>query len=688
MPLKKIFTHQLIKLFRIILPITVIILATIPAWNYWARLKQKSPIFQGAGKLPKELSLRTENFNFSKTQGDRTVFTVHAKTNLGFSDDKNMLQDVDVIIYGDNPSDPPRTLKSKDCNYDHKTDDITCNGGVELKLDEQTTARSEQVVYSHADRQVSSNVEAQIERPGTMTGRADSFQYWMNTGLLKLTGRVVVKQTDGIELRAGTAFFQQKENWASASDNVIVKSKNGWVQGAQARSSLTPETYQPQTVIVSGDVRSEASTTDGAKWKLQSASMITQFSGTGIAKNVLAQTGVQVEKFAQDGNLDLSGEEVEAHMTDAGLVDVVEARGHASMKFGDDRLLTSNKIVTNTTGGMVTEGDSNLQVGDARLTGRAFDIQNGDLITLRTPNRATLIWNARETTGDKTEATFDNRTNQLVSMIQTGHFGFKETDRHGQSEKARFEDGGDVVFLEGGATVFDGKTQVQAQAIQVNDKTKTQVANGNVVTVSTASGEKVLVKAESAQQTADAATYTGHVRLYRSGGTIEADRVEGPVGQKVFRATAIGHVFSSMNNIRAWAERLDYDDESRIAHYTGNVTAQKQDIKISGADMVVKLKDDQPRSPGGGSVASVSEVTAKTNVVVRRARGTGTGDQAVYNAEADRIVLTGPAAQATDGEGTTTRGPRITLNVSGDKMSVVEGAGDRRAVTTHKVPRP
>jgi lipopolysaccharide transport protein LptA len=207
--------------------------------------------------------------------------------------------------------------------------------------------------------------------------------------------------------------------------------------------------------------------------------------------------------------------------------------------------------------------------------------------------------------------------------------------------------------------------------------------------VSTESGERVLVTAERVIATEDRAMYSGNprekVHLYRGAGFIEAEKLEGPIGSKVFRATATGHVFSTLNNIRAWADRLEYDDGIHIAHYIGSVTALKQDMKITAADMVVKLNADGPPASGDFTESSVQEITATGKVLVTRANSRGTGDQAVYDADTQQVVLTGGHPEVTDGQGTTTRGPRITVNVSGDRMTVVEGSGSERAVTTHRV---
>ena len=246
-----------------------------------------------------------------------------------------------------------------------------------------------------------------------------------------------------------------------------------------------------------------------------------------------------------------------------------------------------------------------------------------------------------------------------------------------------------LLTLEGAAKVIDPKMQVEANTIQINDRTKTKTASKNVKTVSTESGERVLVTADGVTATEDTAIYTGNprerVHLYRGAGFIEAERVEGPIGSKAFRATATGHVFSTMNNLRAWADRLEYDDGTHIAHYIGSVTALKQDMKITSADMIVKLNDDAPRAPSEFTESSVQEITARGKVLITRSTSRGTGDQAVYDADSQQIVLTGSHPEVSDGQGTTTQGPRITVNVSGDKMTVVEGSGSQQAVTTHRV---
>ena len=113
MPLERLFTHRLIRVLRVLLPFVVLALAAAPAWNYLARRAGKSNGARRGVQLPRDVSVHTQGFMFSRTAGGRTLFTVHAKSNLGFKDNKGVLEDVDVIVYPANEGEPPKTIRGK-----------------------------------------------------------------------------------------------------------------------------------------------------------------------------------------------------------------------------------------------------------------------------------------------------------------------------------------------------------------------------------------------------------------------------------------------------------------------------------------------------------------------------------------------------------------------------------------------
>ena len=89
-------------------------------------------------------------------------------------------------------------------------------------------------------------------------------------------------------------------------------------------------------------------------------------------------------------------------------------------------------------------------------------------------------------------------------------------------------------------------------------------------------------------------------------------------------------------------------------------------------------------SAGHGAIRTI---LARGNVVITRANYRAAGDEAVYDRVKDQIVLTGRVAEFSDGPDNVARGPRIIVNVSGDRMAVVE-SGDQKAVTKYKVVPP
>jgi LPS export ABC transporter protein LptC len=670
MPLEKLFTHRLIRVLRWILPVVVAALIAVPVRNYWLRTHQKVPRSQPP-QLPKELALRTDNFNFSKMQGDRTVFTIHAGTNLGTRDNRNVLQDVEVTINGDKEGDPLRSLKSRNCSYDQQTENITCTGDVQVRLDDQTTAYSEEIQYNHVEQRITSNKPARITR---QNGRAEAnhLDYEMSSGLLRLDGAVKVFGGTGVELEAGSAIIQEKENWVRASDDVLMKSRNGWVRGRQARAELAPVSHRPQSIFVDGGVTSEAGV-----WRLRSGSIEARLTPQGLVENVIARSDVELRKIANDDEVLLLGGEIQAHMDETGHLNILEAVDKPRMTFGSGRSLEAENIRSRADGSISTEGPSVLSAGDARIAGQGFDIQNGETILFDTKYRATLTANGRETQADRTHARFDSRTNRLVELTQEGRFSFKDPQRHGSANNATFEEGFAVARLRGAVHITEDKTTIETDALEVDDRAQTQSASGHVKVLSTDRNNPLLITSDSANRTANTVKYAGHVKVYQNAGSIEADSLEAPLDAKSFSGTAEGHVFTTLRNARAWADHLDYSDQTEIAHYSGHVVAVKQNLRMESGEMTFKVN----RKDG-----AVSEIVAKQGVVITRGDTHGSGDQAVYTDAAGQIVLTGRAARVTDNSGSEVSGPRIVVSVTGDRMAVVEGSGGERAVTKHKVP--
>jgi len=679
MRLERVFTHRVIRFLRVVLPILVIVLVAIPAWNYYARRVQKADSPRTGAKLPSGVSVRTEGFTSARTEGGRTQFTVRARQSLGYKDDKYILQDVDVTVYGATERDPARNIHGKNCTYDEATNDFTCNGDVEIQLDEKTMIRTQNVIYNHREGVVTAPERATLEQNGT-TGHANSFEYGMNTGLLKLNGDVKIHTADGVEIETGAALFHQKENWTTMSEGVFIQSASGWVRGSTARADLEPGTHRPKIITVEDNVTAESQSQVGHDlWKLRAGWMETIVSEAKNAERVRARGNVEIEKISPDTHQRLSGGNIDTKLKD-GKVDVLEARQNARMDLASNQTLESSAISTNAAGSIQTMDNSVLKIGDSIIEGRDFAIENGeDIVTFSTVRRATLKKEGgQQSSSDQTRARFDSRTNTLLELVQNGNFVFHTPQYDGRAQTGRFEEGGTVVALEGSPVVNDSEKRLEAAQIRVNQKDNSFVATKNVSTLIKNAQQPILIKAARAEGASDSILYTGNVQLWRGDAYIRAERLNASAqaqqNSKLHAEAAPGgKVQSHLQKVLAVSDTLDYDDARGVVHYLGHVRAQNQDVILETPDMVVNFRD-----------SNVTEIVASGGVVVTRADQRGTGDRAVYDASTDLVTLTGKNAEVRDKEHGLVQGSELTMNNKGQTVSVTASTG-QHTVTKHPV---
>ncbi len=665
MPLKRIFTHRLVRVLRAVLPVAVLVFIAVPSWNYWVRRAATAIPPIRVPELPKDLAVRTEDFTFSRTEGGRTAFSIRARRSVGFKDNRSMLEDVVVTVFGETEQDPERRIRSRRSEYDERSGDIRFYENVEVDLDEKTRARTEELIYNHQNRVINSTQPITLDRPGGMTGRADQFEYAMSSGILQLNGNVRIRTIEGTLLESGSAVFFENENFATFADGVLLQTQTGWVRGSYGRADLDPDTLSPRLIALESAVTAESRSLNGDEsWKISAVRLEATVSATGIAQHVRARQAVELQKTGGGNNQVITGEEVDASMDAAGQVQTLEARQNARMLLGAGQTLQAGRISTDAAGRVSTDAESILRIGDSVIEGRNFTIENGDTVTFTTLYPASLRSGARRTSADRTEARFDNRTSQLVELIQTGNFQFEEGPRSGRSARARIEDGGNIISFEGSPVILLPEMRLQADRIRINQKDGSFVATTNVRTTRRNSAERVLVTADRAEGTAEGITYINNVQLWSGATEIKSGRVIASTTDNTLHAE--GNVRSNLGSFRAASDKLDYDGKQNVAHYTGNVRAQKQDVTLETSDMKVKVQDQ-----------TVSEVAAQGGVAFTQGSRRGTGEQAVYDVRTESITLTGKNATVTDPERGVVRGARLVMNRASDRVVVESEAGSK-----------
>jgi lipopolysaccharide transport protein LptA len=205
---------------------------------------------------------------------------------------------------------------------------------------------------------------------------------------------------------------------------------------------------------------------------------------------------------------------------------------------------------------------------------------------------------------------------------------------------------------------------LQAARIRLNQMDSSFVATTNVRTVTRNSKDRVLVTAGSAEGVADRITYVRNVQLWSGNTEIKSDHLIASRADNSLHAK--GQVRSNLDTVRAVSDELDYSNEQRIAHYKGNVRAQKEDLTLQTQDMTVKVDD-----------RAVSEILARGGVVLVQGDRRGTGEQAIYDARKETVTLIGKDASVTDPERGTIRGARLVMNMATDGVVVESEAGSK-----------
>src|SRR5262245_36846769 len=170
MRLQKMGTYRLIRLLRLVLPIVVLVLIGIPARNYLTSRDRQPAHSPSAPVSAPDVTVHTLGETFHHREGGRDVFQVEADEVVSFKNNKQELRGVRVVIFGEKPEDFDQTVKADYGVYDQDKKDIHFSGNVRAQLNEKTWTSTQELVYVHHDRMISSPVRSHVEQPGMMEG--------------------------------------------------------------------------------------------------------------------------------------------------------------------------------------------------------------------------------------------------------------------------------------------------------------------------------------------------------------------------------------------------------------------------------------------------------------------------------------------------------------------------------------
>src|SRR3954462_784964 len=120
----------------------VLILLVVAGFYLYARWRVHHAIQHAAQKLHVNIQQSTEGFTLSKSEGGRTLFSIHAKRAEQFKQGgRAMLHEVNIIIYGDD-SDRFDQIYGSEFAYDPASGNVTAAGEVHIDLESNNQGRS------------------------------------------------------------------------------------------------------------------------------------------------------------------------------------------------------------------------------------------------------------------------------------------------------------------------------------------------------------------------------------------------------------------------------------------------------------------------------------------------------------------------------------------------------------------
>ncbi|MBI1748169.1 MAG: LPS export ABC transporter periplasmic protein LptC [Acidobacteria bacterium] len=291
----------------------------------------------------------------------------------------------------------------------------------------------------------------------------------------------------------------------------------------------------------------------------------------------------------------------------------------------------------------------------------------------------------RVTASDRLTADF-KPDGQLQAMLQEGHFQFMEGKRKGKSDRARYEESTELLYLLGHPKIEEEGSTTSADEMVVNRKLRILQAAGDVRTRQygnaaqsvnspfTASKEPTFITARSLElhDKEGVAIYRGNAWVRQENNYVHAMTVEvDNAKQQLIARTnvtsrtqfagdggngAAGQqpttVHADLMHFHQKDQRIRYEKNVRLLQKGSEIIAETADLFLAGTDN------------------RVEKAFFKNRVFIKQPEREGRGDEAEYYAKEDKIILVGNLAQVDSKSKGKSIGKRLTIFNNGDKIFI------------------
>ena len=274
-----------LKIYRLrrLLAATAILLTVVVVGMYlYARYKARSVLTSIPGKMGLEIKQTARGFQFSKSDGKRTLFTIEASDLKEFKlNGRAELHNVSIVLYGRDSSRFDQ-IYGDDFAYDPKTGDVTAKGDVQIDLvanpaglasPDQSTPKelknpihlkTRDLVFNRETGNATTNAEVEFRTPQA-TGSALGVQYAGKSNQLILSAKihVVLSAPNAAVIDAQHGVITNEPREILLEHPHLVR-EGGTLEADQAVFHLDSNNHV-ESALATGNVRTQAILASGSK---------------------------------------------------------------------------------------------------------------------------------------------------------------------------------------------------------------------------------------------------------------------------------------------------------------------------------------------------------------------------------------------------------------------------------------
>jgi lipopolysaccharide export system protein LptA len=252
--------------------IAVLFIAVIAGTYFYARMRLRDVLKEIPNKIGIDIKQTANGFQFSKSDGKRTLFTVQAGKLKQFKADGSAeLHNVSIVLYGRDSSRFDQ-IYGDDFSYDKKTGNVTGHGDVQIDLEANPTGKAgpdqgtprelknpihlktKNLVFNQESGDATTDARVDFSTPQA-TGWAIGVQYSGKTNMLTLVSQIHMTMGAGRkkEILLATHGIVTHEPHEVLLDHAHLQSQSGTVEAKQATLFLGPDN-EVQRVLATGNV--------------------------------------------------------------------------------------------------------------------------------------------------------------------------------------------------------------------------------------------------------------------------------------------------------------------------------------------------------------------------------------------------------------------------------------------------